>query len=245
MANPLALTSSKLTKVEVIGYGQSDKSAKIGQMKLQVNPNSITHGHSVNLKDNLSSGDNKKQTQQAVGTSGVPTQLSTVENEKINFKFTLDATGTIKGCEDVLEAIREFKMITYQYNGKSHDTPYVELVWDEVFDTSLTSNGSIFRLTSLSIEYKLFKPSGKPLRAELTVAFSEYNELKMLAKEANRNSPDMTHMRLVKLGDNLPAMCKEVYGDARYYLDIAKYNKLNSIFNISPGQKLYFPPLTK
>ena len=49
----------------------------------------------------------------------------------------------------------------------------------------------------------------------------------------------------VKAGDNLPAMCRDIYGDASYYLQVAEINELTDFRNLSPGAKLLFPRLEK
>jgi hypothetical protein len=249
MKNPLS--ALKLTKVKLIGWDgptdSKDGSKKIGEMELQVNPDSISHGHKTEVHGSTSSGTetSKNKSEGVSGASGVSTQLKQKSPETIGFKFTLDATGVIPGCEDVMDSIAKFKKIAYEYHGKKHDTPYVRLIWSKLFSSG--PKGKLFecRLTSLSINYSLFKPSGKPLRAEVTVDFIEYQTEEERNLSDNRSSPDLTHVRVVRVGDNLPGMCKEVYGDARYYLNIARYNQLNSVFNIEPGQKIFFPPLDK
>jgi nucleoid-associated protein YgaU len=65
-----------------------------------------------------------------------------------------------------------------------------------------------------------------------------------VAKE-NRSSPDLTHYRIVKAGDNLPLMTQRIYGDPKYYLEVARVNKLVNFRNLKPGQAIYFPPIEK
>jgi len=59
------------------------------------------------------------------------------------------------------------------------------------------------------------------------------------------NSPDLTHLRTANAGDNLPLMSNKIYGDSKYYLELAKVNNLNSVFDVLPGDKVVFPPLKK
>jgi nucleoid-associated protein YgaU len=44
-------------------------------------------------------------------------------------------------------------------------------------------------------------------------------------------------------GDTLPSLCKKIYDNPNYYVEIAKINQLKSVRNLKVGQKLYFPPL--
>ena len=69
-------------------------------------------------------------------------------------------------------------------------------------------------------------------------------EKKRVAKE-NNNSPDLTHRRTVKAGDTLPLMCYQIYGDSKYYLQVAEVNDLGNFRSLTPGQNILFPPLEK
>ena len=46
-------------------------------------------------------------------------------------------------------------------------------------------------------------------------------------------------------GDSLPLMCHRIYGDARYYLEVARTNALVDFRSLRPGTELLFPPLEK
>jgi len=50
-------------------------------------------------------------------------------------------------------------------------------------------------------------------------------------------------VRIVAPGDSLPLMCYRIYGDSRYYIQIAKFNRLNDFRNLQPGTRISFPPL--
>lgn len=103
------------------------------------------------------------------------------------------------------------------YDGENHEPNHVRLL-----------GGSLIfcgRLESMSVEYTLFKPSGKPLRA-------------------NRSSPDLSHVIEVKAGDDaLPLLCDRVYKDCSCYLEVARVNHITHFRDIAPGRKLHFPPL--
>jgi len=57
-------------------------------------------------------------------------------------------------------------------------------------------------------------------------------------------SPPIDRMVTVVAGDTLPALCKQIYGDSRFYVQVAKYNKLNKFRSLTPGTQLLFPPLS-
>ena len=130
------------------------------------------------------------------------------------------------------------KDVLIGYKGDSHEPRHLKLVWGE---------NSIFkgRVTELSINHKMFKPDGTPIRAIATVKFkSSIEEQKRAAKE-NKSSPDLTHIRKVKQGDTLPLMCYSIYGDPKYYLQVAEVNGLANFRQLKPGTDLFFPPLKK
>jgi len=100
-------------------------------------------------------------------------------------------------------------------------------------------------LAELTIEYKLFNNEGRPLRAIGKAKFSESISPELSQKESKTNSPDLTHKRTVKAGDTLPLMTDSIYGDSKYYLEVAKVNNLINFRQLIPGQELFFPPIEK
>jgi len=49
----------------------------------------------------------------------------------------------------------------------------------------------------------------------------------------------------VRSGDTLPMLSKEVYGSPNHYLRLAQVNQLDDFRNLTPGQRIVFPPLAK
>jgi hypothetical protein len=40
-------------------------------------------------------------------------------------------------------------------------------------------------------------------------------------------------------------MCYRIYGDAKYYVEVARFNSLNDFRNLTEGMQIKFPPLAK
>lgn len=40
-------------------------------------------------------------------------------------------------------------------------------------------------------------------------------------------------------------MTKRIYGDSKYYLEVARVNKLTTFRKLKTGQQLIFPPIQK
>ncbi|MFZ6774430.1 CIS tube protein [Undibacterium sp. SXout7W] len=218
------MTSSPV-KLVVNAFSDSAFTQQVGTFTLQINPESYRHQHTTQYTKNDSTD-----------TAGVTTKFYVQSPQVISFDFYLDATGIVPGVSNVASAVADFKKVAYNYNGTIHSPNYLQIVWG-------TSNAFNCRLTSLNLEYNLFKPDGTPLRAKLSVEFEQYLSPNEITQASGKQSPDMTHARTVEAGDTLPVMCYQIYGDSKYYTWIARFNKLNHFRSLKPGTTIYFPPL--
>ncbi len=201
-----------------------------GYYMLQLNPSnySRTNGNKM--------GDTKKKTETTVLASGLKVaKVLPPGPESIKITFTIDATGAVPGFRSVKSDIAKFKNLFFDVNPSIHTNNWCWLVWGDLdFDC---------KLETLDVNYNLFNALGIPIRATVNATFIEYLDP---GKElSNFNSPDMSHMIEVKSGDNLPAMCKNIYGDASFYLQVAEINGLTDFRNLLPGSKILFPRLEK
>ena len=177
---------------------------------------------------------------QGHGTSGKQLKYQYTEPEEMSFEFLFDNTGIIDGNprDSVADDILKFRQVLIDYKGDSHEPRHFKLVWGK---------NSIFkgRVTEVGITYKLFNNHGTPIRAVAKVKFkSSIEEQKRAAKE-DKKSSDLTHVRQVKLGDTLPLLCFAIYGDPKYYLQVAAVNRLDNFRHLAPGMNLSFPPIDK
>ncbi len=226
--------SGKLEKMLILAFADSKKAESGGVQEADdtfealINPETYTQSYKLKFS----------QGGQGQGSSGHQLKYEYTEPEEISFEFLFDNTGIIDGNpkDSVADDLKKFRQVLIEYKGDAHEPRHFKLVWGK---------GSIFkgRVTELAITYKLFKPDGTPIRATAKVTFkSSIEELKRAAKE-NKSSPDLTHQRRVKAGDTLPLMCYRIYGDSRYYLQVAQFNKLNNFRSLQVGSTLKFPPL--
>jgi len=151
--------------------------------------------------------------------------------------FFIDGTGANGQLIDVQQQIEQFQTITV-YNGDIHRPNYLKVVWG-------TLQVKRCVLKSASIAYKLFKPNGVPLRAVISANFTDNSDDQSRVAIAQDQSADLLHIRLVKAGDNLPALCYEIYGNPGYYLAVARANRINNFRKLTPGMKIFFPPVEK
>ena len=79
--------------------------------------------------------------------------------------------------------------------------------------------------------------------AVIKAKFKETIDPELRLADENRNSPDLTHIRTVEEGDTLPLMAYRIYGDSKYYLQVAQVNGLTNFRKLRPGQELFFLPI--
>jgi hypothetical protein len=219
----LAFTDSK--KAETGGTAEAAAS-----FEALINPETYTHAYKIKFSN---SG-------QGHGTSGKQLKYEYTEPAEMTFEFLFDNTGIIDGerRDSIVDDLQKFKATVIEYKGDSHEPRHLKLVW---------GNKSIFkgRVTAVDITYKLFKSDGTPIRAVAKVTFkASIEEEKRAAKDDNR-SPDLSQVRRVRPYDTLPQLCYEVYGDPRYYLQVAAVNHLSQFRTLEPGSLLEFPPIAK
>jgi nucleoid-associated protein YgaU len=230
-----------LEKMKITGYGKPDFSDEISTYTVQFNPNSFkTELHIDYVGDD----------QQPQGTTNGEKKLKKVPSQKITINLTLDGTGvsgqngsTGKSGKfgltadefDIQKEIDKFLAATYNYKGTKHDVPFVKIVWGP--------NKFEGRLRDLVITHVLFKSDGKPLRTKIDATFESSEAAKSQSIKNDLQSPDLTHVRTVKVGDTLPLMCQNIYNDSSYYLKVAQFNNLVDFRNLEPGSEIIFPPV--
>jgi len=138
----------------------------------------------------------------------------------------------VKSVEEDLEA---FKNLLLGYNGNTHHTSYLLLLWG--------GYRLQCRLKNMEIEYYLFRNDGKPIRAKAKCTFKGTASYAIMLAEQKKSSPDMTHEREVEMNDKLTLLSETIYENPNYYIDVAQSNAVLSFRNIRFGKKLIFPPI--
>jgi hypothetical protein len=177
--------------------------------------------------------------QQAPATSSTSQKYKSTPSDKLNFEIVIDCTGIVDPQRiDMAKEIKALETIIYNYNGKIHRPNFVKIQWGQ----NITFNGV---LTSIDISYTLFKPDGSPLRAKISLSFSQYISPKTVTMTDAPTSPDLTHIVNVNDGMSLPQLCLQIWDDDSQYVQVAKFNNLNKFRNLKGINKLIFPPLNK
>jgi hypothetical protein len=230
------MESGKLEKLRIDSYSEIDfsPSSRLGEsFEAYLNPEELTIDYSVNMDNSSSAGQ--------YSSKGV---FLNIEPVSITLNFFLDGTGVTGIKVEVDEEIRKFYK-TVGYNGDRHEPRFLRIIWGNMRNFRGKDGLLDCRLTSASVNYKMFKPDGTPIRAVITASFMEVMSAEEQVAEAENSSPDLTHVRVVKEGDTLPAMTWKIYGDFGYYTEVARVNRLSNFRNLAPGQEIIFPPFDK
>jgi LysM repeat protein len=233
-----------IQKLTIGTYKDSDYEKRIqnGAFKAFINPT----GYSVTYKTEL-------ETPLLPGAAKTDAKYVASPSTDLQLEFLFDGTGVteansgikiinkIKGKAfkktSVKDQVDAFYKATGQVSGPIHKPYNVILNWGDFEFKGI--------LAEFTVEYKLFDNEGQPLRAIGKAKFSESISPKLEAAEKKQSSPDLTHKRTVQAGDTLPLMTESIYGDSKYYLEVAKVNNLVNFRQLKPGQELFFPPLEK
>lgn len=218
-----------MEKMKIIAYGDEKFSKKIGEITVQISPLDYQGKKEVKYDPGKQQGQNK-QSPVFVG----------YKNEELAVDVQIDCTGVIEGTKDsdtVKKKIAELEKLVYKYNGDEHQSNFIEIAWG-----TLLFKG---RLKQMKTAYGLFAPDGQPLRAKVSLVFTEFVNRAEADKEANRQSPDMSHVVTLSAGDTVASLCARIYGDSCLADEVARVNGLSGFRNVKPGTVLLFPHLMK
>lgn len=177
----------------------------------------------------------------APGTPAIAPKFSNSAEKKIDFDILMDGTGVVPPTSlsslaiDVGSQLEDLSKVVYDLDGDQHEPNTVMLLWG--------SFKFVGKLSTMKVEYTMFKPTGVPLRAKINLSFIQYVGPVEMAAEAKLTSPDLTHSVDIQAGDSLPLLCYRIYKNSAYYLQVAKFNGITNFRNIKPGTRLSFPPL--
>jgi len=225
----MAFDLSQLEKLYLLAYSDQEYNNVVGPpFYALINPETYAYKYKIEFCET-----------QAPGTSGVALKFNKMPPQEFNFDFLFDGTGVITSIHippntSVADQLDDFRHKVLQYQGNIHRPYYLKIHWGTLLFKGV--------LTSMDIEFKLFKPDGTPIRAVAKCAFKGTVEENLRVAMENAMSPDITHERIVTATDKLPLMTKKIYNDKKYYLDVAEFNKLDGFRSIKTGSKIFFPP---
>ena len=99
-------------------------------------------------------------------------------------------------------------------------------------------------ITNMTQLFTLFKKDGTPVRAKVSVTFSQYTDKNDYPKQNPSSAgSDIERVWRVVAGDRLDAIAYEVYKETSNWRVIAERNKIRNPLALRPGQTLLIPTL--
>ena len=220
--------NGQLERLLIRAYKAPDfaEASLVGSFESYVNPSEIVL--SYEMEYDSGSG---------AGSTGSRMDFKKVKPGDLQLTLFIDGTGANGRLIDVQHKVEEFQTLT-GYNGDIHRPNYLKVVWGTIQVKRCV-------LKSASIAYKMFKPSGVPLRAVITATFTDTVADQTRVALAQDSSPDLTHVRTLRAGDTLAALCFDIYGDPHLYLKVARANGLDGVRHVPAGTRVRFPPLAR
>jgi len=222
----------KLEKLTIEAFGDSRRANLKETFEAMYNPTSLKQSYAI--KWNKAMGRGKS----TPAVSYHYTKPSALELDLILDGTGVEQMGAINlfNSKSVNDRIKNFMKTAYVYAGEIHEPYYLTVKWGlpEPFNC---------RLSSFDITYTSFDRDGTPLRAELKVSLVADEDPERGEKKANNQSSDLTHSRMLRAGDTLPLLTRQIYGSSAYYLDVARFNNMDDFRNLTPGRQVLFPPL--
>jgi hypothetical protein len=218
----------RLELLKITGYTDEEfqKAFRSSPYTVMINPETIKRQRAIKYNE-----------QQAPDTSSTSPKYKSTPSENISFDIVIDCTGVVDSKRvNMAKEIDSLENIIFTYNGDIHRPNFVKIQWGK----NISFKGV---LKSFDTQYTLFRPDGSPLRAKISLGFTQYISPSTVEKLDKKSSPDVTHHLDVVEGVTLPQMCQQVWNDDAYYVQVARYNNLNKFRDLSGIQNLIFPPI--
>lgn len=238
--NDLLIGEVEMANISLVSNnGELDKSSS---MEVRINPSTIKQSFKINYEETTATGTENGE-KKFLSSGKTSTELELLFDATGIFdkgylqsvKKNLNAFNPIKNDNrSVYEDVKKFIDNFCKIKNETHEPNTILISWGD-FQIRVKVEG-------FTVEYTLFNPNGKPIRA--VVKLDLIND-EPKTSSSDLKSPDLTHVRVIKAGDNLQLLTNEIYGDSKFYLEVAKVNKLVNFRNLTIGQKIFFPPLSK
>jgi hypothetical protein len=98
-------------------------------------------------------------------------------------------------------------------------------------------------LTKASQKFLLFLSDGRPVRARVSVSFSEFIDSEREAKQVNRQTADFSKIHTVKDGETIPTIALLHYEKPQLWRAIAIANGIDDPRSLHTGMTLSIPSL--
>jgi LysM repeat protein len=185
--------------------------------------------------------------EKVTGTSLPPATFSGGAPRQMELSLLLDQTlgvgkMSVQAATDAL-----FKMMEVPAGSSGGGTtavpPFITFQWGTVIPFKAVC-------TSLTVAYKLFQPTGEPIRAEVKMTLKQADKASTKSSNgANKGQNPTTRanagfgVHTVRDGDTLPSIAYQTYGDATRWRIIAEANDVDNPLHLRRGTPLSLPKL--
>jgi LysM repeat protein len=190
---------------------------------------------------------NEWKYEKVTGTAFTPPQFGGGNPRELTLNLLLDKSLLSKTdhIRDITNQL--FKMMEVKEGQTAGSTgavpPFVTFKWGQ--ETTFKSV-----CTQLTVAYKLFRPNGDPIRADVKMTLKQAEAASTASSTgANRGTNPTTRanaghgVHTVKDGDSLPSIAYEAYGDATVWRSIADANGIENPLHLRRGRALSLPRL--
>ena len=215
-----------------------EPASNLAPIEVLFNPNTYSISKTVSWTGATGNGSAAGQTERRKNAPAL--QFGGGQSRSLSLDLFFDTTeATDDASKDVRKLTNQIVKLTRIVRDLDPQRPPVCVVsWGRE-----TPPGSDFPFTGvvaqLTQRFNLFLPDGRPVRANLTVAFTEYLDP---TKDELENDPEFT-TRLVKRGDTLSSISGNVYGDPTLWRVIAEANRLDDPRLVPVGLRLNIPKI--
>ena len=236
-----------MTKLTITPFkrtnGDEPKLEPLGEKAVEVlfNPNSYSITKPVNWKSPNSSPDRKLNAPK-LEFGGGGSRVLTLE---LFFDVTEPVNGEL--VDDVRKETSKIVKLTRIQPSKDRGAPETEpppvceVSWGKFYpegsDFDFPFTGVI---TNLVQRFTLFKSDGTPVRANLTVTFTEFL---VPQTDKKKTDPELT-THVVMRGDTISSIAAQVYRNPTSWRTIAEANRLDDPRHLEIGQTLTIPLLS-
>jgi nucleoid-associated protein YgaU len=163
-----------------------------------------------------------------------PQQYTGGQPAKLSMTVWFDQSFEPDG--DITDEVNQLQYWTYPTEVVSpgvQNPPTVTFTWG-----SFTFDGNI---SSLTITYKLFGTTGKPVRAQADITLSE-NPSDTPGTNPTSGGISGRRVHVMSAGDSLQSVAYAEYGSAGLWRVLAEANGIDDPLRVAPGTTLLIPP---
>jgi len=177
-----------------------------------------------------------------VGKKGPPkAQFGGGQPKELSLDLLFDASDSSKDVRsEVVDQLFEMMEANDKFasgqSKKSARPPTVTFTWGAQVLKAVAK--------SLSVQYTLFRPDGKPLRAAVKLSLMEVPEGGLEGQNPTTRG-EVLESRIVRDGDSLQSLAYAAYGDPTQWRVIAEANGIDDPLVLTRGRSLVIPRLVR